>query len=791
MRSRDRADESSVDVKYCPLCGTEYPDGDLCPTDQAVLIQVQDTSDPLIGQVLKGTYRIEEQIGAGGMGEVYRAVQMPLGRDVAIKCLLPSLLSTPSMVQRFFQEAKLLSQLNHPNVVSIIDFGNTEAGLIFMVMEFLDGSTLGDLVPQDHGLPMPQVLRLMQQACSGVGAAHRCNLVHRDLKPENVFVARSAGGEEVVKVLDFGIARVLEGEQNTRLTQTGMLMGTPGFIAPEQIQSTCEADSRADIYALGAILYFMLTGGRPYEGATPQSIFAQQLNDAPIMDLGRLGEFPQLAAVVHKAMHMDPAARYQQAEEIAAALNTASDPTLSPSEFTGHSTGRRASTATTPPTVMTRAPQTGDRPLVPTVDMRPTEVIPRPQKRTWLALVGTILLVAFIVAGVFWQAQKEGQVAGEEATASDRGITADRVLLGMSAPFSGASRELGRGMQLGIETCLLEINKGGGIHGRELELIALDDGYEPSRTVANMAELLFERNIFAVLGNVGTPTAEVALPLALEQKVPFFGAFTGADLLRKQPPDRFVFNYRASYSEETAAIVEYFLDVAGLEPSEIAVFAQEDSFGDAGYRGVVHTLEQRGYQASVPRLGYRRNTTALDNAVHAIVEQHPQVRALVLVATYRPAAQLIRQLTDAGRELSYASLSFVGSRAFVEELTRMGPQYTEGVIVTQVVPHFESDDPGVARYREQLAQHYPAEQPGFVSLEGYLTARIFTEALKRAGEQPTIESFVDAAESIKDLDLGIGSTLHYNRDRHQATSRVWGTVLDNAGRYQVLPLAAH
>ncbi len=778
-------------MKYCPLCGTEYPDGQLCPTDQAVLIQVKDDSDPLIGQVLKDTYRIEEKIGAGGMGAVYRAVQIPLGRDVAIKCLLPSLLSTPSMVQRFFQEAKLLSQLSHPNVVGIIDFGNTETGLIYMVMEYLDGSTLGELVPHGHGLPLPKVLHLMRQACSGVGAAHRCNLVHRDLKPDNIFVARSAGGGDVVKILDFGIARVLEGEHNTRLTQTGMLMGTPGFIAPEQIESTCEADARADIYALGAILYFMLTGGRPYDGATPQSIFVQQLREAPSMDLGRLGEFPQLAGVVRKAMHMDPKARYQKAEEIVSALHIATDAKSSAGNLTDHDAPTAVSDGAVA-TTSTVAPRTDSRPLAPTLELNKPESTPRSPKRSWLA--AAILLVAFVAFVAFWQSTREvsgGKPSGDAAAGSTaRGIDAKRVLLGISAPFSGASRELGRGMQLGIETCLLDVNENGGIHGRELELIALDDGYEPSRTVANMANLLFERQIFAVLGNVGTPTAEVALPLALEQKVPFFGAFTGADLLRKQPPDRYVFNYRASYSEETAAIVEYFLDVVGLEPAEIAVFAQEDSFGDAGYRGVTSTLEQRGYEATVPRLSYRRNTTALEGAVHAILEQHPQVRALVLVATYRAAAQLIRQLEDAGRDLTYASLSFVGSRAFADELIAMGPKYAEGVIATQVVPHFESEAPGVVRYRQLLTKHFPAEQPGFVSLEGYLTARIFAEALTRAGEQPTVEGLIDAAESISDLDLGIGSTIRYGRDRHQGTSRVWGTVLDGAGRYRVLPLTA-
>ena len=762
-------------MKYCPLCGEEYADLETCPTDGATLIQGQRDKDPLLGQVLKDSYRIEEKIGVGGMGAVYRAVQMPLGRDVAVKTLLPSLQSTPSMVQRFFQEAKLLSQLSHPNVVTIIDFGNTETGMIYMVMELLVGSTLSRIVPKEEGLPLNRTVRLMRQACAGIGAAHRCNLVHRDLKPANIFVSKDAGGQELVKVLDFGIARVLEAEQHTRLTQTGLLMGTPGFIAPEQIEATTEADARSDIYALGAILYFMLTGHRPYHGATPHSIMVRQLQEAPTVDPDLLDE--PLAAVVLKAMHRNPDARYRSAEEVVTALEVAVDDATP--------------TAFLPDRARLSSPGAGTPTMAPTVQLNAPKSRPRSPGRRWQTLAAVGLVAALAVVALFFRASRgEREAAPGDGASETRGVTATRITVGMSAPFSGASRELGRGMQLGLETCFLDVNENGGIHGRELKLVALDDGYEPSRTAANMADLLFERRVFAVLGNVGTPTAEVALPLTLEQKVPFFGAFTGADILRRQPPDRYVFNYRASYAEETAAIMEYLLDSVGLKPSQIAVFAQEDSFGDAGYRGVADTLAKRGHDEALTRLGYRRNTVAVDGAAKELLEQHQEVDAVVLVATYRAAAELIRQISDAGRDLTYASLSFVGSRAFAEELREMGPQYADGVIVTQVVPHFESTEAGVTRYREMLARHFPAEQPGFVSLEGYLVGQIFAEALRRAGESLTVEGFVDAVESISDLDLGIGARISYSRDRHQATHQVWGTVLDSSAGYRVLPLDA-
>ncbi|MEO1088070.1 MAG: serine/threonine-protein kinase, partial [Acidobacteriota bacterium] len=233
-------------MKYCPLCGKEYADGTHCDHDGAVLIRTQPGTELMIGQVLKGSYRIVEQIGQGGMAAVFRGVQMPLERDVAIKVLLPTLQSTPSMIQRFFQEAKLLCHLNHPNVVQIIDFGNTESGLVFMVMEFLRGHTLLERVPAG-GLGVGQTVSAMRQICDGVGAAHRKGLVHRDLKPENVYVVSAPGERDQVKILDFGIARAVETtQQQTRLTQTGVVMGTPGFLAPEQIGGAAEADARSD-----------------------------------------------------------------------------------------------------------------------------------------------------------------------------------------------------------------------------------------------------------------------------------------------------------------------------------------------------------------------------------------------------------------------------------------------------------------------------------------------------------------------------------------------------------------
>ena len=193
--------------------------------------------------------------------------------------------------------------------------------------------------------------------------------------------------------------------------------------------------------------------------------------------------------------------------------------------------------------------------------------------------------------------QLAAPIVAQALTATAPGVTPTDITLGMSGPFSGPAKELGRAMQIGIETYFKHVNEyAGGIHGRKLKLLALDDGYEPARCLATMKEMINQRPVFAFVGNVGTPTAEAALPLSIERKRVFFGAFTGADVVRHDPPDRYVFNYRASYAEETASIVQHLLTVRGVKPGEIAVFAQQDGYGDAGFGGVAkRALEKAGF----------------------------------------------------------------------------------------------------------------------------------------------------------------------------------------------------
>jgi ABC-type branched-subunit amino acid transport system substrate-binding protein len=373
------------------------------------------------------------------------------------------------------------------------------------------------------------------------------------------------------------------------------------------------------------------------------------------------------------------------------------------------------------------------------------------------------------------------------ASAQVNGISDTEVAFGMSCPLSGPAKDLGRAMKVGIETAFAAQNQAGGVNGRTLTLVAADDGYEPERTKAVVRELVEKRKVFGLVGNVGTPTAAVAVPYILEKGVLFFGALTGADLLRNDPPDRFVFNYRASYGEETAAAVKYLIDVRRIAPSQIAVFAQDDAYGDAGFEGVASMMRKYNYDpAKVLRVGYARNTTDVTEAVHTIKLNAARLKAVVMVPTYKAAARFIQKLRDEKVDLVFSAVSFVGSNALAELLTQLGPRYTDGVIVTQVVPLPLAKASATMKYQQDLAKFAPAEKPDFVSLEGYIAANLLIEGLKRAGRNLNTDTLVAALEGIKGLDIGIGSPLTFGPSEHQASHKVWLTALDPQGTYKAI-----
>jgi ABC-type branched-subunit amino acid transport system substrate-binding protein len=389
---------------------------------------------------------------------------------------------------------------------------------------------------------------------------------------------------------------------------------------------------------------------------------------------------------------------------------------------------------------------------------------------------------------------------GQESSVSStfRGVTDSEIRFGISAAFTGPAKELGQNMKRGIETGFNVANANGGVYGRQLRLIAADDGYEPGRAAVTMKQLYERDQVFGLVGNVGTPTAVVALPYALDRKMLFFGAFTGAGLLRSDPPDRYVFNYRASYAEETAAVVNYLVKVRRLLPEQIAVFAQQDAYGDSGFAGVEKAIRalRGGNESSILRLNYQRNTVDVDAAVAQLQQGNAQlqqkrlapIKAVIMVPTYRPAAKFIEKTRNLYPDMIYTSVSFVGSTALADELMLLGKKYATGVIVTQVVPAVDGHSSLVLEYKSALAKYFPGDAPDYVSLEGYVDATVLIAALQRNGPQLDTERLVGTFENLRDLDIGLGTPVTFGRSDHQGVHKVWGTQLDETGHYRPIDL---
>lgn len=403
---------------------------------------------------------------------------------------------------------------------------------------------------------------------------------------------------------------------------------------------------------------------------------------------------------------------------------------------------------------------------------------------------GVFLLTSSVAQGAGPGEQRGTPPAAFTTATATRGITSSEIRFGISAPLSGPAKDLGRHMEIGIETAFGAANDNGGVNGRKLRLIAADDGYEPARTAQTIKELYESEQVFGFVGNVGTPTAMVTVPFALERRMLFFGAFSGADILRRDPPDRYIFNYRASYAEETAAVVNYLIKLRGLKPDQIAVFAQQDAYGDAGFAGVRSAMRaiRGGEGGFVLRIGYPRNTIDVDTAIAQLKAHKTPIKAVVMVAAYRAAAKFIERTHDAYPGLIYTNVSFVGSTSLRDELMLLGPEYAAGVIVTQVVPAVDGYSTFALQYKAALARYFPGEEPNYVSFEGYAAAQVLIEALRRTGAQVDVERLVDTLENMRGLDLGLGAPVSFGRSEHQALHKVWGTQLDESGKYQPIDL---
>jgi branched-chain amino acid transport system substrate-binding protein len=356
---------------------------------------------------------------------------------------------------------------------------------------------------------------------------------------------------------------------------------------------------------------------------------------------------------------------------------------------------------------------------------------------------------------------------------AEPGVSAEQILFGQSAALNGPAASLGRDFNLGIQTAFHEVNASGGIHGRTLKLVARDDGYEPTQAIANTEKLLQEDQVFALIGEVGTPTSRAVVPLAEAANAPFLAPFTGAEFLRDAGLS-VVINLRASYNQEAERGIDYL--VGTLKLKRIAVLFQDDTFGRDGLEAVKLALANRGLEP-VADASYRRNTTAVKRAVLDLRASQPE--AVFIIGAYGPTAEFIRVSQDIGFKPRFMTLSFVGSTALAAELAGRG----KGVLVTQVMPLFsDTGQPLVQRFQAALRQHDPEAKASFVALEGYAAGRLVAATLELLGKEVSRSAFLVKLRSGEVTEID-GLPLSLGPQSNQASNHVFLTELHADGSF--------
>ena len=767
-----------------------------------------------------GKFRYVAEIGHGGMSNVFLATtQSEIGgvqKLIVVKTLKEELSDDPEFREMFLSEARLSARLCHPNVVTVYDVGDDGSGRYYISMEYVRGQNFERIRKTHAGkIGLYQQLQMLVDVLSGLHHAHELtdydgtplSIVHRDVSPSNVVVTYDGQ----VKLLDFGIAKMRESTNNTGI---GRVRGKIRYMSPEYIGRQA-VDRSTDIYSAGVMMWEILSGKSLWNGLNENEILHRVCREeVPALPASMPDD---LKAICLRALSRDLSKRYFSAEtmrdDIADALLQYEKPerTLGnlmceifatekqemDAKIHAHMNRRSGEMSRISmeviPQIMNTASTSLSIPLQENVKNRPTI------RRLMIVGVTSTTAIAIIIwTLMMWKIAHPDTVAPQvTSSVSVQTPIVEPVVVGMSAPFSGPSGDLGRRMKLGLDVAFADSKI-------PIKLVALDDGYDANRALNNVKTLIDEKHVVALIGNVGTPTAKNCLPYVLEKNTLFFGAFTGAQFLRRHPPDRFVLNYRAGYEEETSMTIKYLLKTVKVPESSIVVFAQNDSFGEAGVDGVKKTLRDLGHEASPLIVKYERNTIDVDTAVNQVVEynnatikyggetkfKHP-VKAVVMITTYKPAAAFVKKLRDRGISPIFTDVSFVGAAALAEELKQYGAGYGVGVIVTQVVPYPESGATGVIRYREALKKYHPEAEPDFVSLEGYVVGLLFlrgVETARASGEKITPDHLVDAFETIKGYDPGLGGELKFGVSEHQASHRVWGSVIDEKGEYRSLEM---
>ena len=390
--------------KICPTCGTEYPaDERFCPRDGSAL-KAQGGSTDLIGSIIADRYLVLSKLGEGGMGQVYLAEHVKMGRKSAVKVMNPGTVNDADAISRFNREAANASRISHQHAAQVYDFGETPDGLIYLAMEYVEGEPLTDILARDGALPPERAGEIVRQTAEALAVAHDMGIVHRDLKPDNIMITKSRDGSDLVKVVDFGIAKAMNVEAQM-VTRTGLVVGTPEYMSPEQIAGD-PLDGRSDIYSLGLVAFNILTGRLPFLSKTAQESVIMRLTEPP----RRLAEIrpevpwsPAVQAVMDRALQRDANLRYALASEFGRALSAAvrEQPTAFPVQST-----RPDGEAAVPPT----------RESEPAVSGAPAAAGAR-QRWPIAASAGAIVLVLLVIGALFAFSRKPSTTTGSSGVA--------------------------------------------------------------------------------------------------------------------------------------------------------------------------------------------------------------------------------------------------------------------------------------------------------------------------------------------------------------------------------------
>ncbi len=359
---------------------------------------------------------------------------------------------------------------------------------------------------------------------------------------------------------------------------------------------------------------------------------------------------------------------------------------------------------------------------------------------------------------------------------------ADTIELGMSTTLSGPNQELGRAMYQGMRAYFDETNQQGGVHGQKIRFTVLDDGYEPASVLENIKKLIDQHKVIAIVGNVGTPTAAVAAPKANSRGVVFYGAFTGADILRRTPPDPYIFNFRASYRQEMEMMVRNIIE-DGISPRRIAFFLQDDSLGQTGFDMAKAALEKFGFQQTDELLitRYQRNSLSIQNAIVDMIRSKPEPEAIIMVGAYQPIAQFVRFSHRIFPQTRFYNLSFSGAPILADALEGIyGRIYMAQVVPpTTSVPNKDAD-------ADTNTNSETANVQNTIWREGYLAAKVLVAALNSIQGEISSLSLKTALEAMGVFDLEDFGTLSFAQDDHQASDHIWLTHLNKMLEWEVV-----